>query len=408
MTEKSQRIRRLQVSNIKGIKNIEIFPEPNLNEISGRYGQGKSSLIDAIMYALSGRSLPDKPVRIGEKEGVIVVETDDFIIKKKLREEGNPYLLIEGKKGGKFKQGDLDRIWGEFTFDPFKFAEMKLEDQIRTLLELAGKDFGKSVKDIDSEIESKEQERLFAGRRLKEIGEVNLPPKVEAVDVESLLKEQKEIFAFNSKQRNTANLLKENQTRAQSISAERDRLTEKIKEYDKILENLTETAKAFNPLLEKSTEEIDEKLSAASETNSKVAAYHAALDKKNNRDEIDKKHKDSETAIKELREKRRALFTQAKIPLAGLEIMQGGIYINGKPFQQLSSGERIVASAQIGMACSPDLKVMLIRNGSMAGDEGFEIIKKLAKDNDYQIFFETTGEGHGDAIMIEAGEVKGK
>jgi hypothetical protein len=49
---------------------------------------------------------------------------------------------------------------------------------------------------------------------------------------------------------------------------------------------------------------------------------------------------------------------------------------------------------------------MLIRNGSMAGDEGYEILKKMAKDNDYQIFLETTGKGHGDAIIIEAGEVK--
>ena len=58
------------------------------------------------------------------------------------------------------------------------------------------------------------------------------------------------------------------------------------------------------------------------------------------------------------------------------------------------------------MACSPDLRVMLIRNGSMAGDEGYEILKKLAKENDYQVFYETMGEGHGDAIIIESGEVK--
>ena len=52
------RIISLQAENIKRLKAVEITPEGDIVVIAGRNGQGKTSVLDSIWYALGGS--PDK------------------------------------------------------------------------------------------------------------------------------------------------------------------------------------------------------------------------------------------------------------------------------------------------------------------------------------------------------------
>ena len=49
---------------------------PNSVELTGRKGTGKSSVLDAIRYALTNRSGRDYIVKQGEDEAEIIIETD--------------------------------------------------------------------------------------------------------------------------------------------------------------------------------------------------------------------------------------------------------------------------------------------------------------------------------------------
>lgn len=66
------RIVNLHVENVKGIKVVDITPPDDLVVISGNNGQGKSSILDAIYWALNGTStIDEKPIRNGQNEGLI-------------------------------------------------------------------------------------------------------------------------------------------------------------------------------------------------------------------------------------------------------------------------------------------------------------------------------------------------
>ena len=58
------KILKLQAENIKRLKAIEITPEGHVMVVGGKNGQGKSSTLDAIWYALGGAGA--LPCRAGQ------------------------------------------------------------------------------------------------------------------------------------------------------------------------------------------------------------------------------------------------------------------------------------------------------------------------------------------------------
>ena len=55
---------------------------------------------------------------------------------------------------------------------------------------------------------------------------------------------------------------------------------------------------------------------------------------------------------------------------------------------------------------SPDLRVMLVREGGLIDRERFAALRDLAAAEGYQVWMETAGDGHTpDALVIEAGEL---
>ena len=67
--------------NIKRLKVVEITPNGNVVEICGKNDQGKSSVLDAIAWALGGQALIDAvPIRLGEEEAYSRVTLDSGIV----------------------------------------------------------------------------------------------------------------------------------------------------------------------------------------------------------------------------------------------------------------------------------------------------------------------------------------
>ena len=80
------RITRLKAENVMRIRAIEIEPDGNMVVISGRNGQGKSSVLNAIWLAIQGaaasREVPD-PVRHGEQEAFVEVTLGDLVVTRR-------------------------------------------------------------------------------------------------------------------------------------------------------------------------------------------------------------------------------------------------------------------------------------------------------------------------------------
>jgi recombinational DNA repair ATPase RecF len=137
------RIVQLQAENFKRLTAVEITPEGNVVEVTGKNGSGKSSVLDAIYVALVGRSAaPPKPIRNGEEKCLLKLDLGDLTVTRTFTvKEGAAYtdtLKVENAEGlrhGK-PQEVLDALLGEIGFDPFEFVQMKPAEQADTLLRM--------------------------------------------------------------------------------------------------------------------------------------------------------------------------------------------------------------------------------------------------------------------------------
>ena len=86
-------ITKIKIKNLFGIREYEA--DGSSLELSGKNGTGKSSVLDAIKYALTNKSDRDYIVHKGENEGEIIVETDTGLsIDRKVRIGKAPYKSV--------------------------------------------------------------------------------------------------------------------------------------------------------------------------------------------------------------------------------------------------------------------------------------------------------------------------
>ncbi|MGB9903497.1 MAG: AAA family ATPase, partial [Desulfotomaculales bacterium] len=132
------KIIRLQAENIKKLKAVEIVPEGNVVKITGKNEQGKTSVLDAIWWALAGtKNIQEQPIRKGENKANVTLDLGDLIVTRTFTPTGS-YLKVENKDGATFKspQAMLDKLIGELTFDPLAFAKSDSKKQVETLLKV--------------------------------------------------------------------------------------------------------------------------------------------------------------------------------------------------------------------------------------------------------------------------------
>ena len=127
---------RILIKNLFGISETEL--DGRSIEVTGTNGAGKTSIIDAVKYALTNDSERDYIIRQGENEGEILVETDTGLsINRKKRANQADYKNI--RKNGTPVQSPESVIRELFTplqIDPVKFTQMTKQEQNRTILDL--------------------------------------------------------------------------------------------------------------------------------------------------------------------------------------------------------------------------------------------------------------------------------
>src|SRR5580765_2143677 len=90
----------LEVSNIKRLHAIEIDASgKRIIQITGRNGQGKTSVIDSIWYGIVGkRAMPEKPVRHGAESAKIRLRMGEYLVTRTITAGGN--MRLTGEKEG--------------------------------------------------------------------------------------------------------------------------------------------------------------------------------------------------------------------------------------------------------------------------------------------------------------------
>lgn len=127
---------RIKIKSLFGISEQQIGAKSV--EITGKKGTGKTSVIDAIRYALTNSSDRDWIVKNGENEGEIIVETDSGLtIDRKARTNKADYISVKENDTRVTKpETFLKTIFTPLQLNPIEFTQMSKAEQNRTILDL--------------------------------------------------------------------------------------------------------------------------------------------------------------------------------------------------------------------------------------------------------------------------------
>lgn len=356
------KINKLEIENVKRVKAVSLEPTQNgLTVIGGRNGQGKTSILDSIAWALGGNKYkPSQPHR----EGSVLPPNLQISLSNGLeikRDGKNSDLKVIDPSGQKAGQKLLDSFVEEFALNLPKFMESSNADKAKTLLQIIG------VGDKLAEFEKKEQElyneRLVIGRvadqKKKFAAEMTYfqeAPK-ELISVSELIQEQQAILAKNAENerlRGQRDSLKQRQTQLDSEIA---RL---IEEKAKVDQQLEIAEKDALDLHDESTEQLEYSISNTEEINRKVRA-NLDKDKAEQDAQIEKEKYDNLSAqIDRIRLDKNQLLEDTDLPLAGLSVAEGELLYKGQRWDNMSGAEQLKVSTAIVRKLNPECGFILI------------------------------------------------
>lgn len=130
------RTTKIKIRNLFGITETEL--DGRSVELTGGNGVGKTSVIDALRYALTNNSDRNIIVKQGETEGEILIETDTGLsINRKKRTEKSDYKSV--KENGREIMGPenfLKQLFTPLQLDPVAFTLMDEKSKNRAILDL--------------------------------------------------------------------------------------------------------------------------------------------------------------------------------------------------------------------------------------------------------------------------------
>jgi molybdopterin-guanine dinucleotide biosynthesis protein len=430
----------LFVENIMKVRCAHIKPKNSVVQITGKNGQGKTSVLRAIAWALTGTSdIPSRPIRAGQKSGIIKMDLGDLVVTRYFTaidpdksDKGMAYttrLLVEGKRREQFRtpQTVLDALIGKISFDPLAFTRMDGKKQLETLRGLVTFDI--DIDQLDAEQKVDYDERRQAGRevdsRKARIAEMERPDPAlptELVDTAEITKRLEGAANHNSVVASQRQLQARKREQAQQ---EKDRvlsMMEDIRVLQEQIEGLRHSIEAATKTSCRLSDEADAMTIDAETDTATVAAELTQANAVNHRigaaarfREVEEELREGmaywmklDTRIKERAEQRTAAIGRAKMPIAGLSIGDGEVLYQGLPFGQASNAEQIRVSMALAMASNPKLRVLRISDGSLLDSDSMGLITAEAEKHGFQVWIERVDSTGAVGVVMEDGNASGE
>lgn len=365
----SVKINTLEFENVKRIKAVQLSPAKNgLTIVGGGNRQGKTSVLDAIAWALGGDSFkPSSPKREGSViEPHLKVTLDNGIVVERSGKSSS--LKVTDSNGNKGGQQLLNSFIEKLALDLPKFMNQSSKEKANTLLQIIG--VGDKLYELENNEKNLYDQRTAIGRiadqkdKFAKEMPVYTGVPAEPVSVSELISQQQAILARNGENER----LRQNKIRLQ---AERNALNEKVEMLESELarykeqlhekmEQLEVASKTVAELQDESTAELEESIRTVEETNKKILAN---LDRERaEKDAADYKEQyDYLTEqIEGVRQQKRDLLKGADLPLEGLTVEQGELIYNGARWDCMSGADQLIVAASIVRKLNPSCGFVLL------------------------------------------------
>jgi len=417
----SVKITSFEAENVKRIKAVQFTPsEDGLTIIGGKNANGKTSVLDGIVYALGGeKNRPKNFNREGSAvPGKIKIELSNGIIVE--RSGKNASLKVTDPSGRKGGQKLLNEFIEPLALNLPKFMNASDKEKGETLLQIIG--VGEELAELDKKENFIYSERTLVGRdadkkaKLAEALEYYPDAPEELVSASDLIKQQQEILARNGENQRKRDRVKEITFEKHRIFDEAQRLENQIAEltarleerkkaYEKVSDDEEIAMKDAAQLEDENTAEIEESIANIEEINRRVRAN---LTKANAVDEAEQLRNEYDKMTGELeavRSQRKALLDSADLPLEGLSVSEGALVYKGQQWSDMSSAEQLIVATAIVRKLNPECGFVLMDKLEQMDTDTLAEFGEWLEAEGLQVIATRVSTGEECSIIIEDGTI---
>ena len=372
----SVKIMALEAENVKRIKAVALTPSPTgLTLVGGNNNQGKTSVLDALAWALGGERF--RPTA-AQRDGAVapahlkVTLSNGVVVERKGK---NASLTVTDPTGRRSGQQLLNAFVEPLALDLPRFMDASDKEKADILLRIIGN--GAELHTRDLEIKGLYDKRTFTGQlaaQKKHFAEemISYPEAPdEPVSASELIRQQQDILARNGENQRLRAQYAELEQQVQQCVDELKRTRERIATLQQLADELDakhtklfnqrETArKTVSQLQDESTAELEASIRDIEETNRKVRAN---LEKSRAEDEAAQYASEYDRLTESIQQKRAdrmALLNGADLPLPGLSVEDGVLTYKGKHWRDMSGSDQLRVAAAIVRRLNPDCGFVLL------------------------------------------------
>lgn len=411
------KINKLEAENIKRVRAVMIEPTADgLTVIGGNNRQGKSSVLDAIMWALGGNKYrPSEAKRQGSTipPNIRITLSNGFIVERRGK---NGSLKVTDPTGKKAGQQIIDDFIEQLALDLPKFIGANEKEKAAILLRILG--IGDKLAVLEKQETDLYNERLTIGRiadqkekYAKEMVDYPDAPK-ELVSAAELIRQQQEILARNGenqkKRTDLAHLQDKKDTLEQAVAALEKEIERKKQALDTVTKEVGVASKSVEDLVDESTAELEESIANIEETNRRVRAN---LDKEKAEDEA-KEYKAQydglTTKIEGIRKERTELLGDADLPLEGLSVEDSRLTYKGQRWDNMAGSEQLIVATAIVRKLNPNCGFVLLDKLEQMDLDTLDEFGKWLEAEGLQAIATRVSTGEECSVIIEDGYVAGQ
>lgn len=419
----------LKIQNYMGVELLEINPT-GVVTVKGKNGVGKSTVLDAIYYAIIGGKSVEQPIKEGTKKAVITVTLGgidrELILTRTITQKSNTLKVVDNGENKTKASELLKGLLNKISIDPQKFLLLPKKEQVELMAKVCKVefDFDKELVDYNSDVEERRAKKRDITDIETRISHIDLPKELPAVlpSMKEATDELQEAVRFNSEQdsKNLRILSLKNeidgfkQTNENLKNAYEINLKQLLDNFEIAKKNLLGKYKSDKEDISLKYEESKDILEAigdiAEHKNIEViqkrielAEFSGQLEIKKNYETDLKTQKKAlteiETKIYERKDRKEKALSNASIPIDGLITDGECLILNNIPFEQASTAERIKVATTLAIKANKTLKLINIKDATLLDKESLQTVIDVAKANNCQLFMEVVSDD--EEIVIE-------
>ncbi len=388
------KIDKIKISNVLGVEQMEV-KAGKINEISGKNGEGKTSIIESIKFALQGGS-DATLLRNGAEKSEVVLVFDNGMTVEKSQTPIKATLKVKDKRGKDIQkpQGYLSKIFDMISVNPVSFLLAKPEERTKVLL-----------KTLNIEVSNDELANELQQSSLELLAEYDVDAIADGL--KKLEKARSTLFsertAVNREIKSKKNAIEETEKALQPFETSEkdfeDVLAEKKKAAEELAQARLDFLEELNQKYAQEKEKLNEKFNKENAVlQAEIGEAERIIKEKTHFIEVNSFLEKSKQELESLNEEANLLSYDIAtldnikanklqdLPIENVDIIDGQLYVNSVQFDRLNTAEQIKVAIEIAKLKAGNSGVICVDGLERFDTNTYNQFKEQIQATDLQVF----------------------